>query len=458
MKKFSITLIFVVALGFQAISQAKLVPVSKSELTGIELPAGAKQDKRILATAAAETLLEMTAEENATKLEGQAEVFTMPPSLQEQLRAAAQKAGWEIQPYTTDAKYALLKNKDRIILMYLDSNKKETSLYLMPVASIPQEAVAVTEAVPPVQVDPQTQSQPAVQSPPQVQPQAAAAPVVVNTAQQGNTTPTSGFTFTTTNFDDGWVSTIAQDFVQVTKGNITVVLYYPVEITDELRNSNVEFSDYYWNQLVVPNYRVKSAYRFEEGVTYFRTYFIEGEAVNPQTGKSCYLALNVLVNSGVSTPVLAIAPDKNSYYQQFPEPKALGNMTGYNKFAVAAKDIIGTWEESSGAGVNLYNTYTGNYAGMNYAQSSATFIFNADGTYTSKHSGASSVYGTTTVFSQEYKGKVTVTNWDMSMTNRWKDATENFNAQFEAVRGGRILHLQNKEATGIWYHLARTKQ
>lgn len=452
MKKLSITLIFVVALGFQAISQSKLVPVSKSELTGIELPGGTKQDKRILATAAAETLLEMTAEENATKLEGQAEVFTMPPSLQEQVKAAAQKAGWEIQPYTTDAAYSLLKKNGRTLLIYLDSNKKETSLYIMPVASMPQEAPVVA-----AQVAPQEQAQPSVQSQPQVEPQAAVAPVVVTNAQQVSTTPASAFTFTTTNFDDGWVSIIANDFVQVTKGNITVLLYYGFEITDELRNSNVEFSDYYWNQLVVPNYRVKSAYRYEEGVTYFRTYFIEGEAVNPQTGKSCYLALNVLVNSGVSTPVLAIAPDKNSYYQQFPEPKALGNMTGYNKFAVAAKDIIGTWEENSGAGVNLYNTYTGNYAGMNYAQNSATFIFNADGTYTSKHSGASSVYGTTTVFSQEYKGKVTVTNWDMSMTNRWKDATENFNAQFEAVRGGRILHLQNKESTGIWYHVARTK-
>jgi hypothetical protein len=133
-------------------------------------------------------------------------------------------------------------------------------------------------------------------------------------------------------------------------------------------------------------------------------------------------------------------------------------MTGYNKFAVAAKDIVGTWEESSGSAVNLYNTYTGNYAGMNSTQGYDKFMFNADGTYNSKHSGSSSVYGVNTVFSQEYNGKVTVTNWDMSMTKRWKDATENFNAQFEAVKGGRILHLQNKESTGIWYHLARTKQ
>lgn len=132
-------------------------------------------------------------------------------------------------------------------------------------------------------------------------------------------------------------------------------------------------------------------------------------------------------------------------------------MIGYNRFAIGAKDVVGLWSANSGSQVNLYNTYTGNYAGMNYAQSTDSFQFNGDGTYSSKHSGASSVYGNTTVYSQEYKGKLTVANWDVSMTNRWKDATENFNAWFEVVRGGRILHLQNKSASGIQYHLVKVK-
>jgi hypothetical protein len=236
-----------------------------------------------------------------------------------------------------------------------------------------------------------------------------------------------------------------------------VLLYYASEMTDEMRYSNLEFSEIFWNKLVVPNYTVKSAVRLQESVTFFRTYFIEGEVVDPKTGKSLYLALNVLVNSGITSPVLAIAPDKNSYLQQFPEPKTLGNMVGYNRFAVGPKDVVGDWSASSGAGVNLYNTYTGNYAGMNYAQSSDSFTFHGDGTYSSKHSGASSVYGTTTVFSQEYKGKLIVNNWDMSMTNRWKDATEDFHAWFEVVRDGRILHLQSKTASGIRYNLVRVK-
>lgn len=433
--------------------QSNVKPVSKSELTGIELPAGSKQDKRILSTAAAQTLLEMKAEENKTTLEDKVEVFILPPSTQEQVRTASQQAGWQIQPFTTEATYSLLRNSGRTFLIYLESSKKETSLYIMPVVSTPQEAPVVTQTTQPT---PQTQSQPAVQSQPQVQTQTVTAPVVVAapvTAPVG-----TGFTFTSTNFDDGWVSTIAADFVQVTKGSMTVLLYYGSKITDEMRNSNIEFSDYYWNTLVAPHYQVKSAVRLQESYTFSRTYFIEGEAVNPKTGKSCYLALNVLVNAGVASPVLAIAPDKNAYYQQFPEPKTLGNMTGYNKFALAAKDLIGTWEESSGSSVSLYNTYTGNYAGANSTQSYDKFKFDADQSYTSKHVGASSVYGNNTAFQQEYKGKITVTNWDISMTHRWKDATESYHAQFEVVRGGRILHLQRKDASGIQYHLVRVSE
>lgn len=451
MKNLSITSIFIIAFIFQAWSQSKLAPVSKSELTGIELPAGAKQDKRILSTAAAETLLEMTAEENATKLEGQIEVFSLPPAMEEQVRTAAQKAGWEIQPYTNQPTYSLLRSKGRTLLMYLESSKKETWLYIMQVATMPQEAPEVI-----TQSAPQTPVQPTVQ--PQTQVQTTSAPVVEPKTQQITTAPNGAFTFTSTNFDDGWVSTIANDFVQVTKGNITVLLYFGFEITDDMRNSNLEFSDQFWSKLVVPNYTVKSAYRYQEGVTYFRTYFIEGEAINPQTGKPCYLALIVLVNGGVASPVLAIAPDKNTYYQQFPEPKTLGNMPVYNKFAVAAKDLVGTWEENSGSAVNLYNTYTGNYAGMNSTQRYDKFTFNEGLTYSSKHSGASSVYGNNTNYTQEYNGTLIITNWDVSMTKRFKDATENFDAQFEVVRGGRILHLQNKESTGIRYHLVRVNE
>lgn len=450
----STILFFLFVVSFQSRGQSNVVQVSRSEMTGIELPSGAKQDKRILSTAAAETLLEMTAKDNTVQLSDKSEVFSLtPPSKQteEFVKQAAQKAGWVISPFSKETTYSLLKNNDRTVLMYLQTFKKETALYFMPVVEMKSEAPSVVSQPTQVAVvltQPEVKESPVITTP------------VVEAKQQPSTSMPSGssFTFNTSNFDDGWTSTVDADFVSVIKGIINVRLYYSFEITDPMRNSSLEFSEYFWNLLVVPNYNVRSAQRFVEGVTYFRTYFIEGEAVDPKTGKLCYLALNVLVNSGVATPVLAIAPDKNSYIQQFPEPKNLGDMTTYNKFAVSAKDIVGSWSSNSSSGVNLYNTYTGDYAGMNSTQSADAFTFNADGTYSSKHSGASSVYGTSTFYSQEYKGKLTVTNWDITMTNRFKDATNIYFAQFEVVRGGRILHLQDKTSSGMRYHLMKLNE
>ena len=37
----------------------------------------------------------------------------------------------------------------------------------------------------------------------------------------------SDFAFTTTNFDDGWTSTAKEDWVEVTKANIKVLIHYP---------------------------------------------------------------------------------------------------------------------------------------------------------------------------------------------------------------------------------------
>ncbi len=451
----------------QGYSQNKLVPISRSQLTGIELPADTKQDNRILSTAAAKTLLQMKAEEGGLTVGDQVEVFTMPPTTGNQtvemIKAAAQKAGWEIRPFTNEVTYSLLVNKQRTVLMYLESLKKETALYFLVVtspapATVSNNASTTEVIVQSKQTDVQTKTEAQTQV---VVPAAASKQqenkiATTTTTSSTATTDNSGFTYSTINFDDGWTSTIEADWVKVAKGNIQVLLYFPIQITDEIRASNLEMRDYFWNSLIVPNYTIKTAYPLNESLTYFKVHFTEGEATD-KSGRPVYLALTVLVNSGIATPVLAIAPDKNTYYQHFPEPKNLGGMTGYNRFAVGSKDVVGNWSANSSAGVSLYNSYTGNYAGMNYASSTDSFTFNGDGTYSSKHTGASSVYGNNTVYQQEYKGKLTMTNWDMSLTNRWKDATENFNIWFEVVRGGRILHLQNKTASGIQYNLVKVK-
>jgi hypothetical protein len=66
--------------------------------------------------------------------------------------------------------------------------------------------------------------------------------------------------------------------------------------------------------------------------------------------------------------------------------------------------------------------------------------------------------GSQTVYDQKYNGKFTLTNWELSATNRWQGKTDNFWIQFEAVRDGKILHFTDKTASGMQYHLVKSNK
>jgi hypothetical protein len=144
-----------------------------------------------------------------------------------------------------------------------------------------------------------------------------------------------------------------------------------------------------------------------------------------------------------------ITTDKASFQNQFavvyPQDGTnwdkLSVMMNYNKFAVAASDLPGNWKSSGGAGIEYYNVYTGNNMGMASASSTTEFIFQNDGNYTSIYKGVDGFNGNNRYTGETFTGKSTVTDWEMKLTNRFKGATETFAIQFEAVKGGRILHM-----------------
>ena len=104
-----------------------------------------------------------------------------------------------------------------------------------------------------------------------------------------------------------------------------------------------------------------------------------------------------------------------------------------------------------------YSTNTGNYAGMSTVAVSDRFIFNATGSYQSIHAQGSTQLGVTSGGRQEYSGRLSATDWELTLTNRYGGKTEVFSGYFEAVKGGRVLHLTNKAATGIQFHLGRSR-
>jgi hypothetical protein len=103
----------------------------------------------------------------------------------------------------------------------------------------------------------------------------------------------------------------------------------------------------------------------------------------------------------------------------------------------------------------MYNTTTGAYAGMNSSSSADAFTFNTNGTYSSNHKGAFGMVGSMKFYDQKYNGALTVSLWEIVMTKRFDGKTSTFWAQYEAVRGGRVLHLTDKEHSGSQFHLVR---
>lgn len=266
-----------------------------------------------------------------------------------------------------------------------------------------------------------------------------------------------GISTSTTNFDDGWVAHPFADYVRVTKGNTTVLLHYAIEITDELRNTG-DVAGNLFDRLMLPRYAVSNIRKYDNGgPCYFCVYFYEADVVEKSSGKKYYAGFRVLTESGVSRCIEILSPSKQEFDKEFPTQEKIAALTGYNKFAITQADLIGTWEESGGSYVNMYSTVTGAYAGMNSASSAHKFIFKNDGTYFSNHKGAFGMVGSMTFFDQKYNGSYTVTNWDLTATKRFEGKTDIFWAEFEAVRGGRVLHLTDKNAAGMKYHLGKTE-
>lgn len=259
-----------------------------------------------------------------------------------------------------------------------------------------------------------------------------------------------------TNFDDGWRATVKPDWVEVTKGTTEVRLYYVNDARDKRRPNTVGPPEYYWAQIVEPEFRTSNLQTFV-GVTYPPVYFLQGNAQDKRTGKSCQVAIKIVYNGGARV-VMAITPNQGAMQQQFPHPNDMDRMLNYNKFSVTAKDIVGTWVKSGGGGADYYNAYTGGYVGTAAISSTDEFTFQADGSHSSTHRSASSSVGGGTRFNGlDYKGRATVSDWEVLATNRVEGKTKKFWARLEAVQNGYLLILTDSDYEPLQYVLFRQR-
>lgn len=258
-----------------------------------------------------------------------------------------------------------------------------------------------------------------------------------------------------TNFDDGWTAKALANYVEVTKGSTEIRLYYIDKALDDAKSNMIGVPEYYWSKYVEPYFTVSKPEKWG-GVEYPIIYFMQGNAINKQTGKPCFVAIKI-VQSGGARPIVIITPDAGTYRQQFAHPDDLNRMLNYNKFAVTAKDIIGTWNGGGGGGADYYNAYDGSYVTTHAISTSDEFIFSSNGTYSSRYRSANSSGGYTQFGGQDFSGKYFVADWKVTATNRLGGKTTAFNAQLIAVKGGCLLCMADPDEKLIEYTLYKSR-
>lgn len=341
--------------------------------------------------------------------------------------------GWEVQagvaPFTFNggqsiAMLATMSGYERCISLVMASN---TEAYQNDVTRLMESVV--------------------LQKPAITKTETASSPVKNNT----NPTPPAktNFAFNTTTFDNGWTSTVQEDWVQVEKGNIKVLLHYPNKTADEYNSSVIDGLKTAWNTLVAPRYSSGSNFNFISGRGWQVAEFGEADLVEKRTGKSVHVVLfKKNYSNGSGKYMEVISNDKKSFEAEFGAFDVdasswdnLENMVTYNKFAVAASDLKGKWTNDFTGTLQYVNAYTGASAGMDTHASKEHFEFLPGNTYKWDLTVASGMVGNIKFQSVKSNGKFSLpNNWQVSFSDL-EGKPKTYEAHFTCVKGTRILWL-----------------
>lgn len=446
---YKLTFLIFLILSSHSYGQKKVTPVTKSTITGIELPNGSKEDKRFISISAANLLMQDIAKKNKTSVH-QLEVLYLPSNYSlELLQAAIQTAGWTMIVEKNETKYYWLSKDGKSVLVYFDNSQKDLNLYFATTNQITAPENSQTPK-PPVKQEQNT----TINEPQNNNTQPTQEPLVpTNTV----TIPNTGFQFNSTNFDDGWVSTVREDWVEVAKNNVHVLLHYPKDGTifpadpEPLINT-------VWNILVAPRYKSLSNYKTAYINNYDRPYLGFGNVIELSTGKALFVLLFRQGNSGW---LEFITSDKNAFIEYFKfDPyairwdsesdllKPLLLMGNYNKFAIGANDLSGKWTSDFTGIQQLYNVYTGQYAGMNINQSNEEFVFTPGNKYSWKLLVVNGMVGATNYNQVQSTGTYSFpNNWQLHFSKIEK-GPKTYHAFFSCIKGARILNLLDAQYPG----------
>ncbi len=430
-------------------AQKKIVPISQSALTGINLPAGSKQDNRMLSIAAAKMLLEIESKKANTSLTAPEVLLLLPATGNgydaDSLIQNLTDQGWEISIVEGDNKYAWLQKNSEHLIMYFSMNAKETGLYFAKAAAAPVQNIQKNNAE--IIATANTANK---------QHQQTADTIIQTTAPeiiQPSSPPVThaGFAFNTTNFDDGWTSTMQEDWVEVKKENIKVLIHYPNKEADAYSSDLMQGLKNAWDVLIAPRYSSASNMDFKPLYSWQSIEFAEADMVEKATGKTVHVVFfKKHFNSGAGKYIEFIATDKNTFEKEFGGYRnealadcweKMATMAGYNKFAVAAADLSGKWTSNFTGMTQYVNANTGADAGANTHASNQNFEFGAGNTYKWDLGVASGFVGNIKFQSVKAAGKFTVVNnWQVKFSDI-EGKPRIYDVRFVCIKGARVLWI-----------------
>lgn len=458
MKTLIITILLIFSM--QTFAQKKLVPATKSDITGISLPEGSQKDMRMIVVGAAKIILETESKKNNAVIKSPEVLYIPAVNAQTFTKAFLEnelkKQGWQLTA-ADDQDYFWLEKNGKFVVAYFAADKKEINVYFSESdkgkSSNSQTNTINTNNTTNNETQQNTNTETTTNTNSNTnQPQYTNN----NTVVPEQPVSTDGFKFNTTNFDDGWTSTVQEDWVEVTKGTIKVLLHFPKEGTifpaDPAPLTNAA-----WNILVAPRYSNLTNYKTAYISTYNRPYLGMGYAKENSSGAQKFV---VLFRQGETGWIEFICPDKNSFIQEFkldPETvqwdtdsdlmNPLSRMKTYNRFAIAASDFKGKWTSDFTGIQQLYYVYTGNYAGMNIHQSNEEFMFSGN-TYKWKLLAINGMVGNTRYDHAESSGTFTVpNNWQLQCSKIEK-GPKTYNAFWSCIKGARVLNLIDAQYPG----------
>ncbi|HEY4059764.1 MAG TPA: hypothetical protein VGM39_24285 [Kofleriaceae bacterium] len=257
----------------------------------------------------------------------------------------------------------------------------------------------------------------------------------------------------TTKFDDGWTSTAEANWVRVARSEGTVYLHYPVALDDSSRR---DIPNYFWQQLVAPRYQLTNVAVSTYSATNFPYYYVTANGVEKTSNRKVFVALRIVVNNGTAFPIEVVTTSQAALTQLFPDQDKLAAISGANRFGVSA-DIVGSWGGANSASVNMYSTVTGGYAGMDTASISDEITFGPNNAFTHVSKGGVGKAGAGMKTSQETsKGTYSINGWEITVKLSTGKTTV-YTASYEMARGGEILHLQDKQYSGMAYAVMRSR-